>query len=104
MRILLRSVVTCAIASATVALLFAEINGGAAAIDSTSALRGSLGASLGDLSLSDNFGRLSLLLNGGAALLFAAFASLAVAWRDRDPISNRSCQGEERSAQSAHST
>lgn len=105
MRLLVRFVVTCAIASATVALLFAQINvPGATAIDPTSALRGSLGASLGDLSLSDNFGRLSLLLNGGCALLFGAFASLAVARRRRDPLGKRRYQGEERSAQSVHST
>jgi hypothetical protein len=77
----LQSVVAVAIASATVAL-FAQINVLAAtAIDPTSALRGSLGASLGDLSLSNNFGKLSFLLNGGFALLFGAFASLAVARR-----------------------
>jgi hypothetical protein len=80
MRLHLQSVVTGAIASAAVALLFAEINAPAAtAIDPASAFRGSLGASLGDLSLSDDVGRLSLLLNGGFALLFGAFASVAVA-------------------------
>src|ERR1700722_7701007 len=85
-----RSVVTCVVASATVALLFAEINvPGATAIDPTSAVRGSLGASLGDLSLDDNFGRLSLLLNVGCPLLFGPFASLAVARRHRDPSSIR---------------
>ena len=105
MRLHVKPVVTCVIASATVALLFAEINvSGATAIDPTSALRGSLGASLGDLSLDESFGRLSLLLNGGCALLFGAFASLAVARRHRDPLSNRRHQGEERSAQSVHST
>jgi len=56
------------------------------AIDPTSALRGSLGASLGELSLGDNLGRLSLLLNGGFALLFGAFASLVVAGFRRDRI------------------
>ena len=90
MRLHIRSVVTCAIASATVALLFAEINvPGATAIDPTSAVRGSLGTSLGDLSLDDDVGRLSLVLNGGCALLFGAFASLAVARRHRDPSSIR---------------
>ena len=90
MRLHIRSVVTCAIASATVALLFAEINvPGTTAIDPTSAVRGSLGASLGDLSLDDNVGRLSLVLNGGCALLFGAFASLAAARRHRDPSSIR---------------
>jgi hypothetical protein len=93
MRLHVRSVVACAIASVTVALLFAEINvPGASAIDPTSAVRGSLGASLGDLSLDDNSGRLSLLLNGGCALLFGAIASLAVARRHRDPLGNRRYQ------------
>jgi hypothetical protein len=51
MRLHLKSVVTVVIASATVALLFAEIVPAAAEIDPASALRGSLGVSLGDLSL-----------------------------------------------------
>ena len=95
MRLHVQPVLTCVTASATVALLFAQINvAGATAIDPTSALRGSLGASLEDLSLDDSFGRLSLLLNGGCALLFGALASLAVARRHRDPRSNRRYQGE----------
>jgi hypothetical protein len=109
MRLHLQSVVTGAIASAAVALLFAATNVPAAtaidpAIDPTSALRGSLGASLSDLSLSNDFGRLSLLLNGGFALLFGAFASLAVARHRRDPITQRQHRGDDRSGQSVHST
>jgi hypothetical protein len=105
MRHHLQSVVTAAIASATVILLFAEINvPGATAADPTSALRGSLGVSLDDLSLSSNFGRVSLLLNGGFALLFGAFASLAVARRRRRPINKRQQTTDDRSGQSMHST
>ena len=82
MRLHLQSVVAAAIASAAVILLFAAINvPDASAIDPTSALRGSLGVSLDDLSLSGNFGRVSLLLNGGFALLFAAFACFAAVRR-----------------------
>ena len=104
MRLHLQSVVTAAIASATVILLFAEINvAGATAIDPTSALRGSLGVSLGDLSLSSDCGRVSLLLNGGFALLFGAFASLAVASRRRRPIITRQQTTDDRSGQSVPS-
>jgi hypothetical protein len=42
--------------------------------DPASAVRGSLGFSLEDLSLSGNLGRQSLLLNGGFALLFGLLA------------------------------
>jgi hypothetical protein len=105
MRLHLQSVATGAIASVAVALLFAATNVPAAtAIDPTSALRGSLGASLSDLSLSNDFGRLSLLLNGGFALLFGAFASLAVARHRRDPITPRQHLGDDRSGQSVQST
>jgi hypothetical protein len=104
MRLHLKSVVTVAIASATVAILFAEIVPAAAAeIDPASALRGSLGVSLGDLSLSSNFGRVSLLLNGGFALLFGALASLVVA-RHRPLPSNTHEQTDDRSIPSVPST
>jgi hypothetical protein len=52
--------------------------------DPASAVRGSLGVSLENLSLSDHLGELVFLLNGGFALLFAAFACFAVA-RRREP-------------------
>jgi hypothetical protein len=50
-------------------------------IDPSSAVRGSLGASLNDLSLGNHFGVLSFLLNGGFALLCCAFVWFAVARR-----------------------
>jgi len=43
-------------------------------IDQVSAVRGSLGASLEDLSLSNNFGKLAIYLNGGFALLAGLLA------------------------------
>jgi hypothetical protein len=43
-------------------------------IDQVSAVRGSLGASLEDLSLSNSFGKLVIFLNGGFALLAGLLA------------------------------
>jgi hypothetical protein len=43
-------------------------------IDAASAVRGSLGGSLEDLSLSDNLGQHAFFLNGGFALLFGLLA------------------------------
>jgi len=54
--------------------------------DPASAVRGSLGVSLENLSLSNNFGELAFLLNGGFALLFGAVALSVVASRQRKPI------------------
>lgn len=103
MRLHLQTVVTVAIAAAAAALLFVAIDAPAAtAIDPTSAIRGSLGASLEDLSLSDNVGRLSLLLNGGSALLFGAFASLAVTGPHRHRIKKNQHQGDAESLQTLH--
>ena len=53
-------------------------------VDPASAIRGSLGASLDDLSVDSPVGVLSLVLNGGFALLFAVFACVAVAGGRRD--------------------
>jgi hypothetical protein len=47
--------------------------------DPASAVRGSLGVSIEDLSLSNHLGELVFLLNGGFALLFGAFACFAAA-------------------------
>jgi hypothetical protein len=105
MRLLLQSIAAGAVASAAVAMLFAEINMPVAtAIDAPSAMRGSLGASLEDLSPSSDLGKLSLLLNGGFGLLFGAFAVLAVASRRREPINQLQHRGGDRSAHSMHST
>src|ERR1700677_117218 len=89
MRIHLQAVVTSAVLLAAVALLFAEINVPAVGIDDFgSAVRGSLGVSLEDLSLDHNLGEFSFLLNGGFALLSGAFACFAVANRRREPTRN----------------
>lgn len=48
-------------------------------VDPASAVRGSLGVSLEDLTLSNHLGELVFLLNGGFALLFGAFACFAAA-------------------------
>jgi hypothetical protein len=82
--------VPSAIAVAMLMLMFVTLDGPASAqeVDPASALRGSLGASLADLSISNHFGALSFLLNGGFALLCGALAILLVArtrlhWRAR---------------------
>jgi hypothetical protein len=87
MRVHLQSVVICAVLLAAVALLFVEIKVPAVGIDdSASAVRGSLGVSLEDLSLNNNPGEFSFLLNGGFALLSGAFVCFAVAKRRREPM------------------
>jgi hypothetical protein len=88
MRIHLQSVAACAVVLAAVALLSAEIKVPAVGIDdSASAVRGSLGVPLEDLSLSNDLGELSFLLNGGFALLAGAFACFAAVKRRREPVS-----------------
>jgi hypothetical protein len=80
MRIQLGPVVGSAIALAAVALLFAEIKVPAVGIDdSESEVRGALGVSIENLSLSNDSGKLSFLLNGGSLLLSGAFACIAIA-------------------------
>jgi hypothetical protein len=54
--------------------------------DPASAVRGSLGVSLENLSLSNDLGKLVFLLNGGFALLSAALTCFAVARHHREPI------------------
>jgi hypothetical protein len=54
--------------------------------DPASAVRGSLGVSLENLSLGSNLGKLVFLLNGGFALLSGAFACFAAARHHREPI------------------
>jgi len=54
--------------------------------DPASAVRGSLGVSLENLSLSNDLGKLVFLLNGGFALLYGALACFAVARYHREPI------------------
>ena len=90
MRIHLQTLVTCAGVLAAVALLFVEIKVPAVGIDDyASAVRGSLGVSLEDLGVYNEFGEISFLLNGGFALLSGVFACLAVAKRPRKPMSGR---------------
>jgi hypothetical protein len=86
MRIHLPSVASCAVVLTAVVLLFVEVKLPAVGIDdSASTVEGSLGVSLEDLSLDNNLGRLSFLLNGGFALLYGAFAGFAIANRRREP-------------------
>jgi hypothetical protein len=89
MRTHLQSVAACAAVLAASALLFAEIHVPAVEIDSASAVRGSLGVTLLDLSLDNNLGQLSFVLNGGVALLSGVFACVAVAKGRRDSTSSR---------------
>ncbi|MGO9930903.1 MAG: hypothetical protein ACLPV8_03695, partial [Steroidobacteraceae bacterium] len=81
-----RSAVPSAIAVTTLMLLFVTLDGPAFAqeIDPASALRGSLGVSLADLSISNHFGALSFFLNGVFALLSGAMAVFLVARTGRD--------------------
>jgi hypothetical protein len=92
MRIHLPLMVTSAVAIAAiaaVALFFAEIRLPAVEIDAASAVRGSLGAPLEDLSLDNSSGEFSFLLNGGFVLLSGAFACFAVVGRRRTPSNDR---------------
>jgi len=54
--------------------------------DAASGVRGSLGVSLEDFSLSNNLGKVVFLLNGGFALLAGGFAFFTVARHHRDPV------------------
>jgi hypothetical protein len=87
MRIHLQWVVTFAVVLSSVALLFGEIKVPAVEIDdSASAVRGSLGLSLEELSLNNDLGESSYFLNCGFALLSGASACFAVARRRRKPM------------------
>ncbi len=104
MRIYLQWVVTGAVLLAAVALFFAEINAPAVGIDdSASAVRGSLGVSLEELGLNNNFGNFSFLLNGGFALLAGALAYFAAAKHRRESMSGHDHQDHWRSGDSAAS-
>jgi hypothetical protein len=71
--------------------------------DPASAVRGSLGVSLEDLSLGNNLGKLVFLLNGGFALLFGAFACFAAARHHREPIRDHNPLADWRSGNSVTS-
>jgi hypothetical protein len=71
--------------------------------DFASAVQGSLGVSLEDLSLSNNRGKLVFLLNGGFALLFGAFAYFAAARHHREPIRDQDPLGDWKSGNSVTS-
>jgi len=64
-----------------VSLMISGVASAQVEADPASAVRGSLGVSLEYLSLSNHLGELVFLLNGGFALLFAAFACFAAARR-----------------------
>jgi TRAP-type C4-dicarboxylate transport system permease small subunit len=71
MRVKLRSIV---VSVATAAMLAFSASGFAANGDSSSSVRGSLGASLGDLSFDDGGGILAFALNAIFALVFILVA------------------------------
>ncbi len=96
MRVHLRSIAAIAVASAGAALLVVAFKMPSAEIDPAFAVRGSLGVSLEDLSLSNDFGKLFFLLNGGFALLFGAFAGFALFRRSRSPMSHSVPKGGKR--------
>jgi hypothetical protein len=86
MRIHLESVVRGAVVVAAAALLFAQIKVPAVGVDaSASAVRGALGVSLENLSLGNDLGKLSFILNGGFALLSGALSCFAVSRRRSIP-------------------
>jgi hypothetical protein len=93
MRTHLQSSATCAAVLAAVAVIFVEIKAPAAEIDPASAVRGSLGVPIQDLSLSNNLGESELLMNGGFALLTGAAACFAIAGHRRRPTSNHDRPG-----------
>jgi hypothetical protein len=99
MRHLLPSIVASAIASLTAALGSVEVIASAVApeIDPASVVRGSLGVSLDDLGFGTELGPLHILLNGGCALVFAAFAGFALARRRRNAIRERRPLGDKQS-------
>jgi|HubBroStandDraft_1064217.scaffolds.fasta_scaffold61961_2 hypothetical protein len=82
MRFHLRSIAAIAV-SAGVVLFLTACKIPAAELDPASAIRGSLGVSLDDLSLTDYFGRVAFLLGGGFALLWGAIAGFAFISRHR---------------------
>jgi hypothetical protein len=71
--------------------------------DPASAVRGSLGVSLENPSLSNNLGKLVFLLNGGFALLAGAIACFAVNRHPREPIRDHDRFGDWRSGDSVTS-
>ena len=98
MRVQLRSIAAIAVVFAGVALLLLAFRIPAAEIDPASAVRGSLGVSLEDLSLTNNFAKLTFLLGGGCALLLGAFAGFAFfrSRRGRGPMSRSLLDSEKR--------
>ncbi|HXC10747.1 MAG TPA: hypothetical protein VNV61_17565 [Steroidobacteraceae bacterium] len=71
--------------------------------DPASGVRGSLGISLENFSLSNDLGKLVFLLNGGFALLFGGFAFFAAAKHQREPIRDHDHFGDWRSGNSVTS-
>jgi hypothetical protein len=74
-----------AIALAAIGFLILNVHTSAAAeaIDSSTAVRGSLGVSLEDLAIHSHIGDLTLYLNGGLALLCVAIAAIVARSRTR---------------------
>jgi hypothetical protein len=72
MRLHLQSIVLSA--AALIGLAMAQSSQAADQLDATSAVRGSLGLSIEDLTLSSSSGAAVFLMNAGCAVLFAAFA------------------------------
>jgi hypothetical protein len=73
------------VASAAISLFGAIRAGYATDIDPNSAIRGSLGVSLEDLSLGNTVGTMSFYLNAGFALVICAVAIFAIVRRRRRP-------------------
>jgi hypothetical protein len=80
-----------------------ELKVSAVEADPASAVRGSLGVSLENLSLSNNLGKLVFLLNGGFALLSGAIACFAVTRHHREPIRDHDRFGDWKSGNSVTS-
>jgi hypothetical protein len=86
MRLNMELLVPNVLAVTMASILFVTTNGRASAqpIDPPSAVRGSLGAPLSDLSLDNPLGALSFFLNAGFALLCGAVAIYLLARTHRD--------------------
>src|SRR5271168_3207782 len=85
-----KSIISVAVTIAVSLFLTLGAHASAQEIDSSSAVRGSLGVPISDLGLSNHFGALAFILNAGFMLLFGVVALYLVS---RTPRERRSAPG-----------